>query len=134
MYNLSIGKYGKPVDTEPYSALMLEYEYSWNENLQELNERAKELFNSESMETGMFAKGGSLKGHGLAIGDEIVNVYRDDVYVYNRGVVYMLNLSNGKRTMTKMTKSDAISTFAKGGSVKTKSSPCDCLTFLNWYK
>jgi len=61
VYNLSIGKYGNPVSTEPYSALMLEYEYSWNENLQELNERAEELFNSESMETGMFAKGGSLE-------------------------------------------------------------------------
>lgn len=64
VYNLSIGKYGKPVDTEPYSGLMLEYEYSWNENLQELNERAKELFNSESMETGMFAKGGSTYAEG----------------------------------------------------------------------
>jgi hypothetical protein len=64
-----------------------------------------------------FAKGGSLKGHGLAIGDEILNVYRDDVYVYNRGVVYMINLSNGKRTMTKMSKNDAISTFENGGSV-----------------
>lgn len=64
------------------------------------------------------AKGGSLKGHGLAIGDEIVNVYRDDIYVLNRGVVYMVDLSSGKRTMTKMSKDDAISTFKDGGEVK----------------
>ncbi len=67
---------------------------------------------------GYMAKGGSLKGHGLAIGDEIVNVYRDDIYVLNRGVVYMVDLSSGKRTMTKMNKDDAISTFKDGGEVK----------------
>tara|TARA_R110001606_G_scaffold234198_3_gene381874 strand:+ start:3747 stop:5282 length:1536 start_codon:yes stop_codon:yes gene_type:complete len=65
-----------------------------------------------------YAKGGSLKGHGLAIGDEIVNVYRDDIYVLNRGVVYMVDLSSGKRTMTKMSKDDAISTFEKGGNAE----------------
>lgn len=65
-----------------------------------------------------YAEGGSLKGHGLAIGDEIVNVYRDDIYVLNRGVVYMVDLSSGKRTMTKMSKDDAISTFKDGGEVK----------------
>tara|TARA_R110000764_G_scaffold4957_2_gene20110 strand:+ start:3699 stop:5738 length:2040 start_codon:yes stop_codon:yes gene_type:complete len=65
-----------------------------------------------------YAKGGSLKGHGLAIGDEIVNVYRDDIYVLNRGVVYMVDLSSGKRTMTKMSKDDAMSTFEKGGNTE----------------
>ena len=35
VYNAIIGKWGKPVDEEPYSALMLEYEYSWNENKKE---------------------------------------------------------------------------------------------------
>jgi hypothetical protein len=75
VYNASIGKYGKPVDTEPYSALMLEYEYSWNENLQELNERAEKLFNAESIETGMFAKGGSM-ARGGSVRSEILGAFK----------------------------------------------------------
>jgi len=60
VHNAIIGKYGRPVNAVPYSELMLEYEYTWSDNLEELNERAEELFNSESIETGMFAKGGKL--------------------------------------------------------------------------
>ncbi len=86
-------------------------------------EKSERLYNSDAWVDAQrnaegFAKGGSLKGHGLAIGDEIVNVYRDDIYVLNRGVVYMVDLSSGKRTMTKMSKDDAISTFKDGGEVK----------------
>jgi len=66
-----------------------------------------------------YARGGSLKGHGLAIGDEIRNLGEfGNIYVLNRGVVYMVDLSSGKRTMTKMSKDDAISSFKDGGEVK----------------
>lgn len=68
---------------------------------------------------GNYARGGSLKGHGLAIGDEILNFGEfGNIYVLNRGVVYMVDLSSGKRTMTKMSKDDVISSFKDGGEVK----------------
>jgi len=58
IYNMEIGKYGKPIDITPYSELMLDYENTWKDKMPELDEQVKELIDNESMETGMFAKGG----------------------------------------------------------------------------
>ena len=74
IYNMEIGKYGKPIDITPYSELMLDYENTWKDKMPELDEQVKELIDNESMETGMFAKGGKLKGK------KIINFYYD---VYN---------------------------------------------------
>ena len=60
IYNMEIGKYGKPIDITPYSELMLDYEYTWEHKMPELDEQVKELMDNESMETGMFAKGGKI--------------------------------------------------------------------------
>lgn len=73
-------------------------------------------YNSELDKGGStYAKGGSLEAHALAIGDEILGFNMGEAYVINKGVVYMVDLAKGKRKITKMTREDAISTFAKGG-------------------
>ena len=70
---------------------------------------------TEFWEINKMAKGGSLESHALAIGDEILGFDMGEALVINKGVVYMVDLANGKRKITKMTREDAISTFAKGG-------------------
>ena len=53
IYNMEIGKYGKPIDITPYSELMLDYEYTWKDKMAELDEQVKDLMDKEE-----FAKGG----------------------------------------------------------------------------
>ena len=70
----------------------------------------KDLFNKET-----FAKGGSLEAHALEVGDEILGFDFGEAYVIKKGVVFIVDLKNGTRRKTKLSKQDAVSTFAKGG-------------------
>jgi hypothetical protein len=70
---------------------------------------------TEFWEINKMAKGGSLESHALEIGDEILGFDFGEAYVIKKGVVFIVDLKNGTRRKTKLSKQDAVSTFAKGG-------------------
>ena len=70
---------------------------------------------TEFWEINKMAKGGSLESHALEVGDEILGFDFGEAYVIKKGIVFIVDLKNGTRRKTKLSKQDAISTFAKGG-------------------
>lgn len=82
-----------------------------------LNNSIKEYekYNKKLKGGSTYAKGGSLEAHALEIGDEILGFDFGEAYVINKGVVFIVDLKNGTRRKTKLSRQDAISTFAKGG-------------------
>ena len=117
------GVYSKErADESGLSEIMLGYEYNWRENMEQLDidtvEALGDLTDYYAKGGSTYAKGGSLKGHGLAIGDEIIGFDFGEAYVINKGVVFIVDLKNGTRRKTKLSRQDAISKFEKGGNTE----------------